>query len=92
MMDWLKVYNEANVIPIIEAVDKTRKQCYLHEIDMLKDAVSIPGISMMYVLNKLLKMKQLGKPELFVPGQPCCHKCIECKVNPKHGCYECKKV
>ena len=28
MMDWLRVYNEADVIPFIEAVDKTRKQYY----------------------------------------------------------------
>ena len=60
MMDWLKVYNKANIIPFIEAVDKTCKQYYLDEIDMLKDVVSIPGIPMTYVLNKLLKMKQPG--------------------------------
>ena len=59
---------------------------------MLKDAVSIPGISMTYVLNKSLKMKQPIEPELLAPGQPCGHKCTECEVNPKRGCEECKKV
>ena len=59
MMDWSRVYNEADVIPFIEAVDKTHKQYYPDEIDMLKDVVSIPGISITYALNKALKMKKL---------------------------------
>ena len=92
MMDWLKVYNEANLIPFIEAIDKTPKQCYPDKIHMLKDAISIPGISMIYALNKLLKKKQPGEPPLLAPGQPCTHKCAECEVNPKHCCDECKKV
>ena len=75
MMDWLKVYNKANIIPFIKAIDKTHKQYYLDEIDMLKDAIRIPGISMTYVLNKSLKMKQSGELELFASGQPCFHKC-----------------
>ena len=50
---------------------------------MLKDAVSIPGISVTYVLNKSLKMKQPGKSELFGPGQPCFQKCKEFEVEPK---------
>ena len=91
MMDCLKIYNEADVIPFIETLDKTRKQYYPDEINILKDTVSIPGISMTYVLNKLLKMKQPGEPELFAPGQPCFHKCEECEVEPKAGCEKCKK-
>ena len=43
VMDWLQVYNKADVIPFIEAVDKTRNQYYNDEIDMLKDTISIPG-------------------------------------------------
>ena len=77
MMYWLRVYNEADVIPFIEAADKTRKQYYPDEIDMLKDTVSIPGISMTYVLNKALKMKKPEDPDLYAPGQPCEHKCNE---------------
>ena len=56
MMDWLREYNLADVIPFIEAVDNERKHYYPDEIDMLKDAVSIPGISMNYVLDKALKL------------------------------------
>ena len=68
MMDWLRVYNEAGIILFIEAVNKTHKQYYPDEIDILKDVVSIPGISMSYVLSKALKMKKPGDP-----GQPCNH-------------------
>ena len=45
MIDWLKVYYEADVILFIEAINNTRQQYYPDEIDMLKGAVSIPGIS-----------------------------------------------
>ena len=55
MKDWLKEYNLADVKPFIEALEKTREQYYPDEIDLLKDAVSIPGISMNYVLNEALK-------------------------------------
>ena len=91
-MDWLKVYNKADIILFIKAIDKTRKQYYPDKIDMLKDVVSIPGISMTYVLNKLLTMKQPSGAPLFTPGQPCGHKCKECEVNPKPSCEKCKKV
>ena len=67
MKDWLKEYNLADVEPFIEALEKTREQYYPDEIDLLKDAVSIPGISMTYVLNKALKMKKKSDPDLFAP-------------------------
>ena len=46
MMDWLREYNLADVNPFVEALEKTRNQYYPDGIDMLKDADSIPGISM----------------------------------------------
>ena len=92
VMNWLKVYNEADVIPFMEASDKTCKQYYPDEIDILKDVVSIPGILMIYVLNKSLKMKHTGQPPLFTPDQPGILNCTECEVDPKRGCDECKKV
>ena len=80
MKDWLKEYNLADVKPFIEALEKTREQYYPDEIDLLKDAVSIPGISMNYVLNKALKMKKKSGPDLFAPGDPCKCKCkVDCK-------------
>ena len=47
---------------------------------------------MTYILNKSLKMKGAGEPELFMPGQPCGHKCEKCEVNLNLGCNEGKKV
>ena len=98
MKDWLKEYNLADVKPFIEALEKTREQYYPDEIDLLKDAVSIPGISMTYVLNKALKMKKRSDPDLFAPGEPCKCKCSgeagaklgdDCK---KEGCEKCKEI
>ena len=91
MKDWLKEYNLADVEPFIEALEKTREQYYPDEIDLLKDAVSIPGISMTYVLNKALKIKKKSDPDLFAPGEPC--KC-ECSSDDcqKKGCEKCKEI
>ena len=57
MLDWLREYNVADVEPFIEAVDKTRHQYFDDQLNILKDAVSIPGISQRYVLNKALKKR-----------------------------------
>ena len=90
MKDWLKEYNLADVKPFIEALEKTREQYYPDEIDLLKDAVSIPGISMMYVLNEASKRKKYSEPDLFAPGEPC--KC-ECSDDcEKASCEDCKEV
>ena len=86
MMDWLREYNLADVIPFIEALENTQNQYYPDEIDMLKDAVSISGISMTYVLNKALDMGG----DLYAPGQPCSHKCQNDCV--KLSCKACKQI
>ena len=88
MMDWLREYNLADVVPFMEAVDKTRRQYYDDEIDILKDAVSIPGVSMRYVLNKSLRLNP--KLELYSPGEPCRHKCEDSCF--KKTCKACKEV
>ena len=90
MHDWLREYNIADVEPFIEALDKTRRQYYPDGIDILKDAVSIPGISMTYVLNKALRLRDKNEPELYAPGDPCTHKCE--KGCSKKQCKACKKV
>ena len=55
MGDWLRVYNVADFVPFIEAFRKMAEHYYLDEIEVSKDAVSIPGISMTYMLNKSLE-------------------------------------
>ena len=69
MVDWLREYNIGDVKPFIEAVGKTRDQYLCDEIDILKDAVSIPGISERYVLNNALRKRP--ECELYAPGDPC---------------------
>ena len=92
MKDWLKEYNLADVTPFIEALEKTREQYYPDEIDLLKDAVSIPGISMMYVLNEALKRKKYSEPDLFAPGEPCKCDCSSDDCRKTEGCEKCKEI
>ena len=55
MGDWLRVYNVADVARFIEAFKRMAAQYYPNKIDLCKDVVGIPGISMTYVLNKSLE-------------------------------------
>ena len=55
---------------------------------MLKDSVSISGMSMTYMLNKALKTKKPDEPDLSTPGQPCIHTYRNCLGL----CKECKWV
>ena len=68
-------------------------QYYPDKINVLKDAVSIPGISMTYVLSKSLKKTK--KLELYPPGS-ICHLCrdirqelqpVSCNRALKCGAY-----
>lgn len=72
MREVLREYNIADVVPFVEAVEKTRKLYYPDKIDMLKDVVSIPGLSMRYALNKALSEKK--SLNLYAPGG-LCEKC-----------------
>ena len=53
--DWLEYYNNLDVSPFLEALE-TMKAFYTNlGIDIFKDAVSLPGISMQYILHGTLK-------------------------------------
>ena len=82
MGDWLRVYNVADVVPFIEAFRKMVEQYYPDNIDVCKDAVSIPGISMTYVLNKSLEKNK--KLEFYSPGG-ICHLCQDKREELQHG-------
>lgn len=45
MRDMLQWYNNLDVIPFVEAVEKQKAYYYSMELDMFKDAVSIPGLA-----------------------------------------------
>ena len=81
MGDWLHLYNAADVVPLIETFRKMAEQYYLDKVDVCKDAVGIPGISMTYVLNKSLK-KNKGL-ELYTPGG-ICHLCRDIQEELQH--------
>ena len=81
MGDWLRVYNVADVAPFIEAFRKMAGQYYLGNVDICKDAVSIPGISMTFVLKKSLK-KNKGL-RLYSPGG-ICHLCRDIQEELQH--------
>ena len=82
MGDWLQVYNVADVVSFIEAFRKMTGQYYPDKIDVCKDAVSIPGISMTYVLKKSLEKNK--KLKLYSPGG-ICHLCRD-KREELHHC------
>ena len=89
MGDWLRIYNVADVVPFIEAFRKMAEHYYPQKIDVCKDVVSIPVISMTYVLNKSLeKYKGL---ELYSAGGTC-HLCRDIREELQrcscNGCCE----
>ena len=49
--DWLRYYSNHDVVPGLEALEKMRGFYTKKGIDILKDAVSIPGVSMHYLLR-----------------------------------------
>ena len=83
MGDWLRVYNVVGVAPFIETFRKMAGQYYPDQIDVCKDAVSIPGISMTEVLNKSLEKNK--KLELYSPGG-ICHLWRDIREELQHCC------
>ena len=81
MGNWLWVYGVADVVPFIEAFRKVAGQYYPDKIDVCKNAVGIPGISMTYVLNKSLEKNK--KLELCSPGV-ICHLCRDKREELQH--------
>ena len=63
MGDWLKVYNLADVVPFVDCVKKEIEKYVPFGIDICKDAVSIPGVSLRYLINQSEKV-------LYAPTEP----------------------
>jgi hypothetical protein len=53
MRDFLKWYNNLDVLPFLEAIEKQVSIYRKKEIDMFKDAVSIPGIAVEWMFHVL---------------------------------------
>ena len=62
--DWLRHYNNLDVKPFLEAMEKMRGFYTTLGIDIFKDAVSFPGVSM----NYLGTLNRPNAGELFAPG------------------------
>ena len=68
--DWLEYYNNLDVAPFLEALQKMKEFYTALGIDILKDAVSLPGVSEKYILRKTLQPRWGYKPpELYSPNK-----------------------
>ena len=63
--DWLKYYNNLDVAPGLEALQKMKNFYIGKGIDIMKDAVSIPGVSLHYLLKGAIERKA----ELYAPSK-----------------------
>ena len=53
MRDFLVWYNNRDVIPFLQATDKQFAFYQQHNIDMFKDGISVPGLSLLHLFNDL---------------------------------------
>ena len=53
MRDFLVWYNNRDVVPFLEAIDKQFAFYKQQNIDMFKDGVSVPGLTLLYLFNEL---------------------------------------
>ena len=68
--DWLEYYNNLDVAPFLEALQKMKEFYTSIGIDILKDAVSLSGVSEKYILRKTLQPRWGYKPpELYSPNK-----------------------
>ena len=63
--DWLRYYNNLDVAPGLEALEKMRNFYTEKGIDIMKDAVSIPGVSLHYLLKGAIDRNA----ELYSPSK-----------------------
>ena len=64
--DWVEYYNNLDVTPFLETLEKMKAYCTDLGVDIFKDAVSLPGVSMQYILRGSLRGHYA--PELYAPG------------------------
>ena len=68
--DWLEYYNNLDVAPFLEALQKMKEFYTGLGVDIFKDAVSLPGVSKQYLLRKTLQpWRGYKPPELYVPNK-----------------------
>ena len=68
--DWLEYYNNLDVAPFLEALQKMKEFYTNLGIYIFKDAVSLPGVSEKYILRKTLQPRRgYNPPKLFAPNK-----------------------
>ena len=65
MGDWLRVYNLADVVPFVDCLQKEINKYVPFGIDICKDAVSIPGVSLRYLINQSEKVLYAPKDRVY---------------------------
>ena len=65
--DWLEYYNNLDVTPFLETLKKMKAYYTKLGVDIFKDAVSLPGVSMQYILRGTLRRH--NAPQLYAPGK-----------------------
>ena len=63
--DWLRYYNNLDLASGLEALEKMRAFCTEKGIDILKDAVSVPGVRLHYLLKGAVEWDA----ELYSPNK-----------------------
>ncbi len=53
MRDFIMWYNKRYVVPFLDAIDKQFAFYKQQNIDMFKDGVSVPGLTLLYLFNEL---------------------------------------
>ena len=53
MRDFLVWYNNRDVVPFLDAIDKQFAFYKQQNIDMFKDGISVPGLTLLYLFNEL---------------------------------------
>ena len=64
--DWLEYYNNLDVTPFLETIEKMKAFYTDIGVDIFKDAVSLPGVLMKYILRST--SRDFNAPELYAPG------------------------
>ena len=64
--DWLEYYNNLDVTPFLETIEKMKAFYTNIGVDIFKDAVSLPSVSMQYILRRTLRGR--NAPDLYAPG------------------------
>ena len=59
--DWLRYYNDLHVAPGLEALEEMRALYKAKGMDILKDADSLPGVSLYYLLRETVKSTLLSR-------------------------------